>query len=291
MFKIITDTSANLPTEYLRSNDITVVPFIFRIDGKEDECLDTALFDGKKYYGAMRDGADVTTSQISPQKFTEAFEEALRAGQDILYIGMSSGISGTIQSANIAKESLAEQYPGRKIYVVDTLAASLGEGISVMRAVEERANGTDIDEIYSSLIELRPRVCQIFTVDDLAYLKRGGRISGATALVGSVLGIKPILKANSLGQIVKKGMARGKRKALEELARLYDELVVDAPNQTVCISHADCEEDALMLEEMLRRNNPPKSFFTVCYEPVTGAHVGPGTVALFFIGDENVRNA
>lgn len=289
-FSIVTDTSANLPTPWLKENDVAVIPFCYTMHDREMSCLDTEVFNGTAYYTAMRNGIGVTTSQINPQAYIDCFEPLLEAGNDILFVGMSSGISGSYQSAQIAMAQLRESYPERECRLVDTLAASLGEGIQVMRAVEYRRQGLDLSETAKRLLSLRHRMCQIFMVDDLMFLKKTGRVSGAVALVGTMLQIKPLLKGNEKGQIVTYAKARGRRKAIEALAKHYDELVQDAPEQVVGIAHADCEKDADLLATLLMRNHPPRQILTVMYEPVTGAHVGPGTLALFFLGDADVRS-
>lgn len=289
-FSIVTDTSANLPTPWLQENDVSVIPFHYTINEREMACLDTEAFNGTAYYNAMRNGIGVTTSQINPQAYIDCFEPLLRAEQDILFIGMSSGISGSFQSAQIAMAQLRDSYPERHFRMVDTLGASLGEGILVMKAVEFARAGMDLDEISRRLLTMRRNMCQIFMVDDLMFLKKTGRVSGAVALVGTMLQIKPLLKGNEKGQIVTYAKARGRRKAIEALARHYDELVVDAGSQVVGIAHADCEKDADLLATLLMRNHPPKRVLTVMYEPVTGSHVGPGTLAMFFLGDSDVRS-
>lgn len=288
-FAIVTDTSANLPTPWLRANDVTVIPFSYTINGREMSCMDTEAFNGTAYYTAMRNGVGVSTSQINPQAYIDSFEPLLQAGSDILFIGMSSGISGSFQSAQMAMAQLRESYPDREFRLVDTLGASLGEGLLVMRAAEWKRQGLGLSEIAKRLLALRRNMCQIFMVDDLMFLKKTGRVSGAVALVGTMLQIKPLLKGNEKGQIVTYAKARGRRKAIEALAKHYDELVADAGSQVVGIAHADCEKDADLLATLLMRNHPPKSILTVMYEPVTGSHVGPGTLALFFLGDSDVR--
>ena len=290
-YAIVTDTSANLPTPVLAANGIPAIPFHYTINGTaEQACLDTEAFDGSFYYNAMRGGVGVTTSQINPQAYIDCFESLLAAGQDILFAGMSSGISGSFHSAQMAMAQLREQYPERQFRLVDTLGASLGEGILVLKAIEYRDSGMDLSEAAKRLLALRHRMCQIFMVDDLMFLKKTGRLSGAAALVGTVLNIKPLLKGNEKGQIVNFAKVRGRKKAIEALAECYDRLVVDAGSQVVGIAHADCAEDAERLKQLLMRKLPPKEVMTVMYEPVTGSHVGPGTLALFFLGGDDVRS-
>lgn len=290
MFRIVTDTSSNLPTAYLQAENITVIPFTFHTESGEQSCMDTASFDAKAFYTAMRNGEKVTTSQIPPQRFVENIRPMLENGEDVLFVSMSSGISGSYASSKIAANQLAEEFPERKILTVDTYSASLAEGIVVMRAVECRKEGLSIDETYQILRALRHRIAQIFTVGDLRYLKRTGRLSNLEAAVGTVLQIKPLLKGDPQGKIVCFAKVRGRQRAIEEMAKRYEELVVSPETQTVCISHADCEADAQILASMLRRSKAPKDILIVDYEPVTGSHVGPGALALFFVSDDNVRN-
>ena len=290
MFRIVTDTSSNLPTAYLQAENITVIPFTFHTESGEQSCMDTASFDAKAFYTAMRNGEKVTTSQIPPQRFVDNIRPMLENGDDVLFVSMSSGISGSYASSKIAANQLAEEFPERKILTVDTYSASLAEGIVVMRAVECRKEGLSIDETYQILRALRHRIAQIFTVGDLRYLKRTGRLSNLEAAVGTVLQIKPLLKGDPQGKIVCFAKVRGRQRAIEEMAKRYKELVVSPETQTVCISHADCEADAQILASMLRRSKAPKDILIVDYEPVTGSHVGPGALALFFVSDDNVRN-
>ena len=290
MFRIVTDTSSNLPTAYLQAENITVIPFTFHTESGEQSCMDTASFDAKAFYTAMRNGEKVTTSQIPPQRFVDNIRPMLENGEDVLFVSMSSGISGSYASSKIAANQLAEEFPERKILTVDTYSASLAEGLVVMRAVECRKEGLSIDETYQILRALRHRIAQIFTVGDLRYLKRTGRLSNLEAAVGTVLQIKPLLKGDPQGKIVCFAKVRGRQRAIEEMAKRYEELVVSPETQTVCISHADCEADAQILASMLRRSKPPKDILIVDYEPVTGSHVGPGALALFFVSDDNVRN-
>lgn len=288
-YRIFTDTSANLPTDLTEAKGITVVPFSYCLNGEEFMCTDTRSFDGAGFYGAIRKHASVSTSQINPFRYEEYMEPVLQAGSDILYIGMSSGISGSFASSSIAIEQLRAKYPERDIRAVDTLSASLGEGIVVLKAVEYLEHGMDIDEAEKRLNELSRKVCQIFIVDDLMHLRRTGRLSNAVALAGAVLQIKPMLKGNEKGQIVCIKKERGRRRAIESLVKVYENYIENAEEQIVGISHADCAEDAEYLASRLRSVAAPKEILTVCYEPVTGSHVGPDTLALFFVGRDGFR--
>ena len=291
MYAIITDTSANLPTPLLRERHIGFLPFSYYVDGEEVQCTNTETFDGHAFYQSIREGKEVTTSQIPPSRFESVFLPYLQAGRDIIFVSMSSGISGSCGSAKLAAQELMERFPERRIEVVDTLGASLGEGIVALAAAERRDRGLSFEENVASLRAMSVRMCQVFTVDDLMHLKRMGRLSGITARVGSVLNLKPILKGNEEGKIVAFNVARGRRRSVEALAKIYNKFVELPEIQTVGIAHADCPDDAAYLEGLLRLEKPPKEILTVCYEPVTGAHVGPDTLALFFLADEEVRSA
>ena len=290
MFRIVTDTSANLPTAYLQQEHITIIPFTFHADGDEQACLDLNTFDAKTFYAQMRSGTKVSTSQIPPQRYLDVLTPMLEAGEDVLFVSMSSGISGSYASGQIAARQLREEFPARKLLLVDTYSASLGEGLLVMRAVDCRREGMSIDDTYTLLRSLRHRMAQIFTVDDLRYLRRTGRLSNLEAAVGTVLQIKPLLKGDPQGKIVCFAKLRGRQRAIEAIAKRYEELVRDAQTQTVGIAHADCAPDAQILASLLRRSScPPKLILLVDYEPVTGSHVGPGALALFFLSDDKVR--
>ncbi len=288
-FVIMTDTSANLPTPDARNNGIVVVPLSYYVDGSECTCMDTEAFESERYYESMKNGVKITTSQINPQKYIDAMEPVLEQGNDILFVGMSSGVSGSYGSAEIAKEQLLSEYPERRIRLVDSLAASLGEGLLVYRAIECRQQGMSLDETAELLMDERHQICQIFTVDDLMHLRRGGRLSNASAIIGTLLNVKPLLKGNENGQIVTFGKVRGRKAVIEQMVQRYEKFVKAAGTQTVCISHANCKEDALRLAELLKRSCPPKGILIVDHEPVTGSYLGPGALALYFMGDDEVR--
>ncbi len=288
MYRIVTDTSANLPWSYIQAHDIVIIPYTYQLGGKEQRET-PGSFDGPAYYQAIRDGERATTSQIPPQRYVDLLTPLLAAGEDILFISMSSGISGSYHSAQIAAEELLEAFPERKIRTVDTLGASLGEGLQVMRAVELRDAGAGLDETADAIDGLRKNVCQLLMVDDLFYLRRTGRVSGITAVVGSILGVKPILKGNENGQLVVTSKVRGRKQAIRAMAERYKSLAVDPGKQSVGIAHADCPQDAQYLADLLNEIAPPKELVSVCYEPVTGAHTGPDALALFFFGADDVR--
>lgn len=285
-FRIMTDTSANLPEEYLRRHEIRCIPYRFLIDGEEPEDF---VFEGRRFYDDMRKGKIVTTSQISPARYADFFRAELARGNDVLFVSMSSGISGSYHSACLAAEELREEFPARKLRLVDALGASLGEGLLVLWAVRCREKGMGVDETADELLGRRWGVCQVFTVDDLGYLKRGGRLSNLAAAVGTVLQIKPLLKGDREGKIVCFDKLRGRRRAIEAMADRFDACALRQSGQTVGIAHADCEKDMEYLISLLRKLREKLDIVTVCYEPVTGSHVGPGTLALFFEGSPEFR--
>lgn len=284
MIKLFTDTSANLPVSIIRKYGIEVVPFSYTVNGKEVPYSAETDFNGKAFYEAMRAGAEVKTSMINVSDFMAAFEQWIAKGDAVIYVGMSGGISGTANSAKLAAEELLEKYPAAKIAAIDTYAASLGEGFLVIETAKMIERGDPFLKIVKKIELLRKNMCQFFTVDDLAYLRKGGRISGAAAVVGTVLNIKPILRGDENGKIVLCGKIRGFNKSMEVLANKYDELVFDK-TADVGIAHADNPEGAQRLEDILRAKGFSGELLKVVYEPVTGSHVGPGTIALFFMGE------
>ncbi len=283
MIRIFTDTSANLPPEVVKEYEITVIPFRYCFDSEEHYAPSDDSFDGASFYQAMANGREVKTSMINAFAYCEAFEKAAAAGDDILYIGMSSGISGSFMESLVAVNDLREHYPKLRIAAIDTRGASLGEGLQVLYAAELAKKGGSFEEVYEKTQEISDHICQYFTVGDLEYLRRGGRLSRISCVLGNILNIKPILMGREEGKIVLFHKARGRKRSLDTLADKYRELVrdLDAP---VGIAHAACEEDAAYLEKKLRSFGCVGEVTTVWYEPVTGSHVGPGTVALFFYG-------
>ena len=240
MTKLYTDTSANLPLALLREYDIAVIPFSYTVNGVAEDYSEETDFDGKAFYDAMRRGAEVKTSMVNPATAAAFFERALAQGDDVLYVGMSGGISGTAHAAALAAEELREKYPHAKIMTIDTYAASLGEGLQVLEAAELLRAGRSFEEVGDRILARRPHMCQFFTVDDLNYLKRGGRISGAAALVGSVLGIKPILRGDETGHIVSCGKVRGNKKAYAELADWIRPRASASPTRTTARGRIIC---------------------------------------------------
>jgi DegV family protein with EDD domain len=288
-FIAVTDTSGNLPTHVAKENDLHVIPFAYYVDGERFTCLDTDSFDGEAFYAQLKN-TDVKTSQINPAEYADFFEPFLKDGRDVVYVAMSSGISGSCRSALLGAESLKEKYPDRTIEVVDTRGASLGEGLVAVAAARLRDEGLSAGEAAKRLRRLSERMFNVFTVNDLLFLRRGGRLSNLSAIVGTVLGIKPILKGGEDGRISAFDTVRSRRRSIKALAAQYERYVVDPERQTVGIAHAACREDAELLISLIKEGeHPPKEILLVDYEPVTGSHVGPGALALFFESCEGVR--
>lgn len=286
-FAIVTDSSANLPQNIILESQITVISLPYFIDGKECEAVSPDEFNDEEYYGKIKQGVSVSTALINPQKYIEYFSPILEKGEDILFVGLSSGVSGSFAAAIMAKEELSDTFPERKICLVDSLGASLGEGLLVIKAAKCKARGMDLEETAQRLEKLRKNIYQVFIVDDLNHLRRTGRLSNISSLVGLVLGIRPLLKGSDEGKIVAFEKHRGKKAAIKAMADKYNTLAKDT--RLVGISHCGCKSDAEYLISLLNQKNPPKEILTVKHEPATGSHLGPGAIALFFEGDSNVR--
>ncbi|MBQ4560799.1 MAG: DegV family protein [Clostridia bacterium] len=237
------------------------------------------------FYNRMREGAVAKTAAVNTESFKRAFEEDLKAGKDILYIGFSTGLSTTCNSAAIAAKQLSEIYPDNRVVCVDTLAASAGQGLLVYLAVQKRDEGKSLDEVAQYLEDNKLKLCHWFTVDDLVYLKRGGRISAAAAFVGGVLGIKPVMHVDNEGHLVPVFKARGRKAALKGLVDKFSESVIDKDGP-IFICHADCDADVETVKTMLKEQHGATVDKVVYTGPVIGAHSGPGTIALFFLGNE-----
>ena len=282
-YVIFTDSCCDVSPEILAQWDVTYADMTFTFVGEDKEYISTDI-SNKEFYDRMKQGAVAKTAAINAAAFTDAFEPILKEGKDILYIAFSSGLSTTVNSANMAVADLKEQYPDRKIIVVDTLAASAGGGLMVYMAVNKKREGASLEENAQYIESLVPNHCIWFTVDDLEYLKRGGRVSPLVALAGSVLGIKPILQMDDEGHLIKVSTARGRKNAIEALAAKYAELSFEEKNTPIFISHAQCQDEAKRLADILKeRHNADVTMITEI-GPVIGSHAGPGTIAMFFIG-------
>lgn len=282
-YVIVTDSSADLPASLVQELGVEVLPLSFTVQGKTyHNYPDDREMDPKVFYKMLRDGEMATTSAVNVAEYTNMLEPLLQAGKDVLVLAFSSGLSTTYQSSVIAVNELSEQYPDRKIYTVDTLCASLGQGLLVWHAVQEQKKGKSIEEVRDWVEENKLHLCHWFTVDDLHFLKRGGRISAATAVVGTMLSIKPVLHVDDEGHLISMGKARGRGASLTALVDHMEQTVTDV--DTVFISHGDCLADAEKVASDVKKRFGTKDVVINNVGPVIGAHSGPGTLALFFLG-------
>ena len=283
-YQIITDTCCDFPSQMYQELDLGVTSLSVSFRGQDvftyEESWLKAFFDG------LRAGEKTTTSAANPEQWADIMEPILAQGKDVLALAFSSGLSTTYQSAVIAAEDLREKYPQRKILVVDTLAASLGQGLLVYYACRKRDEGRSLEELAAWCEEYKFKLCHWFTVDDLMYLKRGGRVSAATALVGTMLQIKPVLHVDDEGHLINVAKARGRKSSIEALAKKLGETGIPGANDTVFICHGDCHEDAKLLEDLVKEKYGVKNVLTYYVGAVIGSHSGPGTLALFFLGDK-----
>lgn len=284
---LLTDSSADLPLNIYGELDIQVLPLSFLLDNKEYlNTPDESSIAFKEVYAQLRNGKNVATSAVNVEAFRQAFLPYLKEGKDILYLGFSSGLSSTFSAGSIAAQELMEDFPERRIVCVDTLCASLGQGMLVYLTAKKRLEGLTLDEVAEYANKTRLNVCHWFTVDDLFFLKRGGRISATTALVGSALGIKPVLHVDNDGHLINVSKARGRKKAIAALFEQMKASAIDPSEQVIMISHGDCIDDANELAKMINESFGVKDVIINYVGPVIGAHSGPGTLALFFIGKE-----
>lgn len=286
-FALITDSTIDENASYFAENDIRCAPLSFTIDGRtiEEDCGMTVSF--PQFYDLLREGKMSTTSQARPDTFVQLFRAALESGQDVLYIGFSSGLSGTFHAGCMARDELAPQFPDRKIFCVDSLSATGGEYLLVDKAREMRDSGCSAEVTAAAIEEMRLHVIHLVTVDDLAHLHRGGRLSKTSAVVGSLLGIKPLIWVNNEGKLDVCGKVRGRQKAIAHLAeRTLNEL--SDKNQTVRIAHGDCLEDAQALAALLQKGGVDTDIRYI--GTVIGSHTGPGVLATFFFGGERKPN-
>ena len=284
-FVILTDSSADLSAEMVQKLDVRVLPLTFTIGGRDYRNYpDNREMDPHLFYERLRQGEVATTAAVNVADVVERVEPLLQQGKDVLLLSFSSGLSATCDSARIAAQELGEQYPERKFFVVDTLCASLGQGLLVWHAARRRERGDSIEAVRDWVEENKLHLCHWFTVDDLMFLKRGGRVSAATAMVGTMLSIKPVLHVDDEGHLIKVGTARGRKASLKALVDHMEETAIGPGEQTIFISHGDCEEDAKQVAEDVKARFGVKTVLINHVGPVIGAHSGPGTVALFFLG-------
>lgn len=284
-FVLYTDSGCDISPELLAEWGVSWSSLTFRFEDEEVEYTSTDM-SFKEFYDRMRAGGSAKTAAINIGTFLDAFEPLLQQGKDILYLGFSSGLSTTYNSAVIAAQQLSAQYPDRKIITVDTLCASAGQGLLVYHAKEKQLSGATIEETAAYIEEIKLNLCHWFTVDDLVYLKRGGRVSPTVAFVGNLLGIKPVLHVDNEGKLINMSKARGRKNALTALADKYTELALDPSDGTIFISNGDCEEDAKYVAQLIQERHGVSVQLITYVGSVIGAHSGPGTVALFFLGKE-----
>ena len=281
-YQIITDSACDLPADLLQNLNVGKVSLsvLFRGENRPDS-VDTGI---KEFYDGLRAGDVATTSAVNPESWKSVIEPSFRAGHDALVLAFSSGLSTTYQSAVIAAQELMEQYPDRKAYVVDTLCASLGEGLLVWYACRKRDEGLSLESLRDWVEQNKLNLCHWFTVDDLMFLKRGGRVSATTALVGTMLQVKPVLHVDNEGHLINVSKARGRKASIDALAKKAAELGEGFDNETMFISHGDCAEDARYLADVLKEKLGVKHVHINHVGAVIGSHAGPGVLALFFLG-------
>lgn len=284
-YVIVTDSCCDLTEALAKKAELTVIPMVLNISGTEyHNYLDEREIGSKDFYARLRAGENASTSAVNMDVFTSVFEEILNKGKDVLYLGFSSGLSSTYHVSTLVAEELSNKYPENKIYCVDTLAASMGEGLLVYLSAMQKQSGKTIDEVRDFAENNKLNLCHWFTVDDLNHLKRGGRVSATTAFVGSLLNIKPILHVDDEGHLINVGKVRGRKLSIETILENMKKSAVNPSEQIIFISHGDCEEDALTLKKMVEKEFHPKEIQINTIGPVIGAHSGPGTLALFFLG-------
>ena len=282
--KIITDSACDLTRDYIKNNNIGLLSLILNLNGQaiKDDLGETLSY--KDFYNKMREGATPTTSQINAHEFEEEFIKYIKNGDSIIYISLSSNLSGTFNSANIAKNNLMDEYPNANIYLVDSLSVSVGQGLLVAKACEMRDSGIGAEEIVNWLEENKRKVIHSILIDDLNHLKRGGRISGATAAIGGLLNIKPTLFLDDEGKLIQGEKIKGKKKALRFLVNEVREKAVDTENEILYICHGDCLEEAETLRDMILEEVKFKNVIINYVGNVVGDHAGPGVLAAVFLG-------
>lgn len=284
-FHIVTESTADLTQELTERFDIVVIPMRFALgDAEFFNYPDNRELSPERFYAMLNAGKVSTTTAINISQFEEAFVPILERGEDILYLAFSSGLSSTLGTSMIVEQQLKERYPQREIVVIDTFAASMGEGLLVCLAALKKQGGASLSEVADWVRRNISKLCQWFTVDDLIYLYRGGRVNAITAHVGTALGIKPILHVDDAGHLIPVSKVRGRKQSIEALADKIEELGTDISDQMIFISHADAADAASMLADIVKRRFSPKEIQIAPIGPVIGSHAGPGAVTLFFMG-------
>ena len=286
-FVLATDSSCDLSQELAEKFELTVVPLTVNINGETfTNYLDGREISFEAFYDCSRAKAEIKTSCPSLEAFEKAFTEILESGKDILYIGFSSALSATTQNAKITAEELSDKYPDAKIIVVDSLCASMGQGLLIKYVYDEKQKGGSIEEVAQYAEDIKLNICHWFTVTDLMHLKRGGRISAATAIAGTALNVKPVMHVDNEGRLINVGKARGRKASLQALLEHMKETAVNPKEQTVYISHGDCEDEVKEFAKQIKKELGVKEVVTNIIGPVIGGHTGAGVVALFFFGSE-----
>lgn len=282
-YVILTDSSCDLPDDIVKKYQLEILQLDFIVEGEGSFHNDQA--DIEKVYSKLRNGANIKTSAANISQASEAIEALFNQKKDILYMGFSSGLSSTYQTVYMAGQELMEEYPERKMISIDTLAASMGQGLLVYKACQAKDAGKSLEENAQYIEDIKLKLCHWFTVDDLFFLKRGGRISGVTATVGTMLSIKPILHVDDEGHLINVSKVRGRKAAITELVNRMEKLAVHPEDQDIFISHGDCIEDAEKLASIIKERFGNDRITISYVGPVIGAHSGPGTLALFFLGE------
>lgn len=286
-YRIVTDSCANLTDEQIKEYGVEIISLKYRIEDKEyDSYIKGRPTDYAETYRLLREKAMITTSLASREDCDKVIPSILEGGEDVLILAFSSGLSGTYQNIKLAAEDYCEMYPDRKIIVVDTLCAALGEGLLVHYCVKLKNEGKSIEEVAQWAEDNKGSICHIFTIEDLFFLKRGGRLSGASAVFGTLIGIKPMLHAADDGKLYVTGKVRGRQASMDALVNSLEEKGVNIPEQDIFIVHGDCEKDALYIGEAIKKRYGVKKIVYNLIDPVIAAHAGPGTLAVFFIGKE-----
>ena len=283
-YQIITDSCCDFTEQQYLANQVLCVPLTVMYNGEAHSNFSDEK-SVKAFYDILRTGTTATTSAANPENWLKVMGPVLEAGKDILVLAFTSALSATYQSAVIAAGELREQYPDRKIRVIDTRCAALGQGLLLWYACRKRDAGLSLEELTAWVEENKLHICHWVTVDDLSHLKRGGRISGATALVGTMLNIKPIIHVDDEGRLVSVGKCRGRKAAMEHIASKLGEAGAGFDNSTVFVAHGDCPEDAAALEKILKEKYGVREVITGYVGPVIGAHTGPGVLVVFFMGN------
>lgn len=284
-YVIFADSACDIKPEKLQEWGVSFCSLVFRFDGDDREYSNFDM-PSKDFYDRMREGGVAKTAAVNVETFSQAFEKFLAEGKDILYLGFSSGLSTTYNSARLAAEQLKEKYPDRKVITVDTLAASAGVGLLIYLTVKKKNEGASIEEAAKFAEDLKLNISHWFTVDDLMYLKRGGRVSPTVAFVGNVLGIKPVMHVDNEGHLINITKVRGRKTAVEALANKYDELAQNKKEGSLFISHGDCMKDAEYLASIIKEKHGVDIELITDVGPVIGAHTGPGVLAFFFVANE-----